>query len=323
MWVAFGSLIPDQGNATGVLGAGYDLATGLGKATILAVLAFVAYLIGSLVEIEPRPLIPSTSEHITRVNTPDESFTARVLVDETHATRLLAATVAAITRSLGPPLQAYRVALDVIAQNAKSNEDTFAANRQSWRGDVIKRQLFRSENFASSSLGSSATGLREALERIKVDNRPGYDPILDGLIRNADLVIAQAILDESTVLRTRMLAKVREVYDFYDRLVESAGLRINLAWPVVVLGLALGIQFGLDADGLWSGLLLGIGISFLGMAISVALLIRGGQQFVRSQTVLATVVASNLVESPLIDAWRREWELRTRPEGVLNSETTS
>src|SRR4051794_1389503 len=62
LWVAFWSHVPDRANATGLVGDVFGLVDWLGKSAVLGAVAFGAYLIGSLVLVDPPPYAPERLE---------------------------------------------------------------------------------------------------------------------------------------------------------------------------------------------------------------------------------------------------------------------
>ena len=107
------------------------------------------------------------------------------------------------------------------------------------------------------------------------------------------------ILNQRTQLETRLLTEKREVYDYFDRLKESAELRTNLAPAVFALGTSLAVRLRLDGQPLFASI---VAIVITGL-LAIVLATRGRAQYVRSRQVLATAVAINLIKAPRVEAW--------------------
>jgi hypothetical protein len=115
--------------------------------------------------------------------------------------------------------------------------------------------------------------------------------------------VAVIILQQQTQLETRLLAEKRDVFDYYDRLKESADLRTNLA--LAILGLGAATAHRLISEGIsssfWVGTIAGT------LVTTAALWFRGRAQFGRSQLALATAVAADVISSPLLEQWKTEY----------------
>jgi hypothetical protein len=136
--------------------------------------------------------------------------------------------------------------------------------------------------------------------------------------------IANYILGQRTQLETRLLAERREVYDYYDRLKESASLRGSLSPAILVLGFAISVRLMLDSQ----PLLLATLLVLITTGISYALAIRGREQFHKSTEALSTAVIIGAIRSPRIEAWeaeigRIEAQVQSRPSEELPSPGTS
>jgi hypothetical protein len=239
LWLAFGELIPTREQATGIVLSLYDAIDVLGDATVLGILTFIAYLLGSLLEPQsdrlsstPRPVVIAKSGFVNFV------FFTALSLQQAH-----------------PESSPYK---------------TLAA------------QLQLNEDHAPYELAIQA---------------------------------GRAVLAQSAELESRLLAEKRDIFDFYDRLKESADLRINLSGAALALGAAVSLR--LYIDGQPENV---ISIAALaGLGVAWALIIRGRGQFNRSRTALLTAVATGMVKSPFLEEWEMSVNHGWR-RGQVNSE---
>jgi hypothetical protein len=250
LWVGVGTFLPDKDKATGLLLSVYRVGNGLGRATVLGTLAFIAYLVGSLAEL-------NAGEWLFRLPG-NRGGRASVEAAESHLARRI--------RSYGQELNLQH-----------KNVDAFS----------ILAQVFE----------PYALGIR--IEQLKKSR--GSAPKLEASV-------AQLVLWQDTQLETRLLAEKREVYDYYDRLKESADLRVNLALAVALFGTATAFRFYIDHQAAWI-----CTIAFLGgLGIAVALLLRGSRQYGRSREALATAVAAGIIKSPILEEWETTVQFKAR-----------
>lgn len=230
--LALGPFVLPRSSTTGVMHDIYALEEAVGKGTALVVSSFVAYLLGSLVQVERIPRLPRLSRLL--YESPEED-------------------------------------------KWEQRPAHFHGSRDSFFD--VQRLVQR----IAEDLSPTATGT-EAYQFIPAE---GPDEI------------AAYVLSQRTILETRLLADKRDVYDFYDRLVESAILRLNLAPAVFVLAVVLGMRIGFERA--WG---IGLAAITVGSLLSLVLLARAGHQESRADTVLATAVATELVKSPYLEKWQ-------------------
>jgi hypothetical protein len=150
--------------------------------------------------------------------------------------------------------------------------------------------MARREEGASPSV---ATLLKEALSLSSAQ-------VAGGLVEQA----ARRVLSERTQLETRLLAEKHEVYDYYNRLKESANFRTNLAFAVLALGVAAGGRLYFDGLAPW----VYWATTLVGLLVGVALMLRGRSQFHRSRLALVNAVTTELIMSPTLQVWENSVE---------------
>jgi hypothetical protein len=247
IWVAFGRYL---GSLTSIplVRDVVELSGVLGQATILALIAFIAYLLGSLIVREGSWNV----DYAPYVMLGSWRPLGRWLLMRQFGSRGFSPHYAAVGRELTPYLQERAQELDSRLRSVQ------------YRGSVF-------------SLLHIQPG-RELLSPADLGELRSVPQAMD--------YVANYILGQRTQLETRLLAEKREVYDYYDRLKESAGLRGALSPVILALGVVIAIRLTLDRQPIWSSalaLLVAVGISY-------ALAVRGREQFHKSTEALATAV---------------------------------
>ncbi len=141
------------------------------------------------------------------------------------------------------------------------------------------------------------------------------------------LLIAVAVLRQKTELETRLLAEKRDVYDYYDRLVESYVLRLNLAMPIALIGLLSGMRLLVDRRDIDS-LVIAVGPPVLLFAVAtlvaLALTRRATQQRLQAGQSLSTAITSGIIKSPILEQWTTDCEaVRRAFEASIGARNTS
>jgi hypothetical protein len=283
LWVALGSSIPTDRSGIGLVQSLLDATSFLGKTVVLGVLAFVAYLLGSLMQRD-------NAERSVFDNTPRGIFWRRF---HRRVVRPLTRRYYPVSVSLSrwPIWELHAYVKRAVPGNLPSKgapED--APPESKWPLQKLTELVLEEEPD-------------------EVRRRDMAEIFEDEMDRLFDFA-ASAVLRQKTQLETRLLADKRDVYDYYDRLKESAELRTNLALPVLVLGIAISGRLLVDEQPVWAWLLATVVGGFAGFA----LIVRGRAQYHRSRAALATAVATNLVKSPLLEEWQRRYS--AAPKGV-------
>ena len=290
LWIALRHLLPPRDTSVGLVQDVLGVTTFLGEATVLAVLAFVAYLLGSLLEREnversslDLPLhLAHTAHRIRREeNRPDRSHpweTEQQPRPKRPTEEQWQAAESAAVNDRNVFVRSWMPSDDGLDYDALSELGAFI---RSHGASLMARR-------GVDATPSVANLLKEALGLSTAQ-------VTGGLIEQA----ARRVLSERTQLETRLLAEKHEVYDYYNRLKESANFRTNVAFSVLALGAAAGGR--LYYDGLapwicWSTALVGLFVCF-------ALVMRGRSQFHRSRLALVNAVTTGLIKSPTLQVW--------------------
>jgi hypothetical protein len=294
LWIALRHLLPPRDSPVSLVRDVLGITTLLGQATVLGVLTFVAYLLGSLLE----------KENV-------ESSIMDLPIKFTYAVRSAIRTeVSPLQPSIRNPRG--RDLAPLTEKDRQASEETAVDDRNVFLGAWMP--IDRGLDYAAlSELGafirshgvslmarrsaaanpSVATLLKEALG-LQSAQAAG------GLVEQA----ARRVLSERTQLETRLLAEKNEVYDYYNRLKESANFRTNLAFAVLALGAAAAGRLyfeGLAPWIYWAATLAGI-------LVCIALVLRGRSQFHRSRLALVNAVTTGLIKSPALQVWENAAE---------------
>jgi hypothetical protein len=235
----------------------------LGQSAIIGVVAFMAYLLGSL---------------IAREN--------RWTVD--HAWRVML--------GFWRPLDRFWLAVA-----GRKHEHLRYAYIGQQLLDMIETRAeeFGAKLGATTYRGSIFAPLRLPVSKQKLQVTSDLNELRSNIHVLEQLVRHLLLSTQRTQLETRLLSERREVYDYYDRVKESSDLRSNLSPAVLALGFAFAIRLRIDDQALWSSIL---ALTIAG-GTSYALAVRSRDQYYRAIAVLATAVITGLIKSPLMEEW--------------------
>jgi hypothetical protein len=246
-WLALGSRLPvERPLGKGEVARLWDLGGAVGKTTVLAVVSFAAYLIGSFLEIDPDGRIVNSltpivlRDHRPSYMKPEQSEvfnTARASLDEEgfNFSERKAETVA---RSISG--QAKRDLIDVFQQQeivkgiATDPDEPRVRWQRMYRVDEMERVSVRLQGEEKGSRGKGSPRSPQEwdeLWRRQVQSLKNEMAI--------DMVLVE-IVQEMRQLASRLLVKNKELYGRYDRQMAEASLRLNISIPLTVL-LLLGI----------------------------------------------------------------------------------
>ncbi|MCX5262266.1 hypothetical protein OOK27_50485 [Streptomyces canus] len=280
VWLWFHDVLPQRVTASGAIADLYDLVGILPAATFLAALTFIAYFLGSIVELNP-----ATTRWLdgVRPNRPSwEAVADRVRFrlddpEDMQPERFVAAIAA--WRRVVPSRAAKRVTL-VEVELEPWERQAFASSRtlfSSWSYKSMRR-LWRS-NPGSQSSGTLVEWHGPDL------------PIDDDTVQQLPVSAIAALItlsDELPDLATRLLIERPEVFNKYDRLVAEASIRLNMFLPMVALVATLARR----AHGLW----------WLALVVPLVLLYQGLVQRSGAIAVVLNSIATQLIESPTMAA---------------------
>jgi hypothetical protein len=309
VWLWFHDLLPRRATARGPIADLYDLEGILPSAAFLAALTFIAYFLGSMVELDvavARWLDPVRPNRTAWEAVADRF---RIRLDESEGlTPEKYEAAAAAWRRAAPTRTAKRVTLrfnvdfavvqaELAAQGRVADLDGIraqaAAQGQPFQVPDGGRVVYRGWTHRSRQNGSwrrlRATGSETG--GVVVEWRSPELPVADDTVEQLPslaLATLYALWDELPDLATRLLIERPEVFDRYDRLLAEASIRINMFPPVVALVATL----GLSAHWLW----------WLGLIVCAALLYQGFVQRSRALAVVLDSVATRLIESPTMTA---------------------
>ncbi|MGX1480887.1 UNVERIFIED_CONTAM: hypothetical protein RKD50_009695 [Streptomyces canus] len=280
-WLWFHDVLPQRDTARGAIADLFDLDGILPPATVLAAVTFIAYFLGSIVELD---IAAARRLDVVRPNR-----TAWEAIADRFHTRLGDA------EGMTPEHQRAAVAA---WQRAASSRTT---KRITLRVDVELDQLAPGRPSGGPTVLSSTFYSRGSLVGIKWNAHYGSEPPRRGTgvaWRGPDLPISHDTLDRLPVLTvatlyalwdelpdlvTQLLIERSAVFDRYDRLLAEASIRINMFPPVAALVTTLALR----AHWLW----------WLGLFACAALLYQGLVQRSRAVAVVLDSVATRLVDT--------------------------
>jgi hypothetical protein len=259
----------------------WDLGGTLGKTVVLAVTTFIAYLIGSFLEIGPdgriahilRPFAladrrPEPELRYSRIN--EEDFNAADILIEKMGYFYVPRTAYMVSQSISA--EAKRDLYDLFERR------TVLPHWMAFQSHVVDT-AHKLPDQPDPTFG--ATILRVA--------RTGY-PYLYSMAKYA---VAKQIVDEMQQLASRLLVKNQDLYGKYDRQIAEASVRMNISIPLTVLLL---LAIWLSGLPLWSRLVL----TLLSVAFGVMLLRQGFLRAMSARDVIVQALAIGEVQSRYI-----------------------
>lgn len=273
VWTLIGMPIPSKDETTGAMGLINWLTGYTSSATILAVLSFLAYVIGILVTVD----VKFATRLVSRFGfTLERQMNDK---DRLKWKRLPHRDNVSYRRSLANESGSTLLKL---LWDAFSRVET---NNVPWQTvhseyklpviddheiDVLKQELDNNDN--------------ELQRRLRKDALRALSPTLS---REMD--------DEIPVLATKLQEKNKDLFDSYDRDRSEAEFRLSIAPPVAVLSVLVFIL------GLSGSLILGITVAVFGLSASVVLLRKGWLKVLDSTSVVVTALEIGTISSHVIE----------------------
>ncbi|GAA3827631.1 hypothetical protein ACFS5L_30465 [Streptomyces phyllanthi] len=296
-WLWFRDALLRRATARGPIADLYALDGVLPSATFLAALTFIAYFLGSIVELDAAgarwidPIRPNRASWEAVA----DRFRIRLDEGESLTTERYAAAIAAWNRT-APSRTAKRTTLRTnVSLEELREEQGFAALEAAHPRGWVLAVDGEPESWTLVTIRGRRTirhvHWRRSLTGRAVDWRGPELPLTDLTVRGLPslaLAALYALRDELPDLATRLLIERPEVFDKYDRLLAEASIRINMFLPVTVLVSTLALR----AHWLW----------WFGLVMCVALLYQGLVQRSRAFAVVLDSVATRLIESPTMVA---------------------
>jgi hypothetical protein len=265
----------------------WDLGGTLGKTVVLAVITFIAYLIGSFVEINPDGRI--AQRFLTPLALADRQpwYMGLGFSEFDAASKLvreLGLQYLNLRRSArrGPeqfrtyPVTGVKVSRAISGEAMKDLSDLFER-----RNVIPDRDHFR--EVARDRLDSLLMARDEAAMAVEA--------IEDDVVRRmAQESIAASVIDEMQQLASRLLVRNQDLYGKYDRQMAEASVRINISVPLTLM---LVLAVWLSSLPLWSQVLL----TLLSLAFGFMLLRQGFLRAMSARDVIVQALAIGEVES--------------------------
>ena len=272
-WIGFGMTIPGKDETTGAMGMINWLTGYTSTATILAVLSFVAYVVGILVSIDVK-----------------------------LATRLVARYGFTLERQLNENQKSVWKRLphreNVSYRRSLANESGSTLLKLLWEAfsriearNVPWHPLHKEYNLPVME-EEEYDELKQTVEggQAEVDRQ-----IRKEALRTLSPRLSQEMDEEIPVLATKLQEKNKDLFDSYDRDRSEAEFRLSIAPPIAILSMQLFV-LGLSGD-----VALGSIASVAGLVASVLLLRKGWLKVLDSTSVVVTALEIGTISSLVIE----------------------
>jgi hypothetical protein len=284
LWLDHFRLIPEsRPTGDGWLPRVWGIGVALGAATFLTVLTFVAYLIGSFLEID--------IDNVNRV--------APRLVRRRARYRMINRREVANANTTPTELNRVDHVVDYLVDG--SNDYLQRAIVDAWFLDGSGRSV--TLRIANSFSPQGRDALAEAIgpPRRSEQSRAGNgaaDMLMSNYYANTLLdyridVILSNVIDEMPQLASRLLVKNKELYGRYDRFRSEASFRINVS--IALLTLLVTATFLADLH--W---IVKVALTLIEFAAAVLLFRQGLLRSISARDVIAQAIAIGEVESTVI-----------------------
>ncbi|MGF9648853.1 hypothetical protein AAIH32_12805 [Pseudarthrobacter oxydans] len=273
VWIGFSMPIPSKDVTTGAMGMINWLTGYTSTATILAVLSFVAYVIGILVTIDVKLATRLIAKYGFRME--------RQITDKGKYRW---------TRLRHRDNVSHRTSLD---QEAGS---TLLKLLWAELHKVETRNVLWSAVYDEYQLPIPSEEEQQALkEEVRGDEKEYYRRLRKAALRKLSPILMTELEIEIPVLATKLQEKNKDLFDSYDRDRSEAEFRLSIALPIAVLAVQL-FFLGLSGD-----LVLGTLTAAFGLIASVVLLRKGWLKVLDSTSVVVTALEIGTVTSHVFE----------------------
>ncbi|WP_133185588.1 hypothetical protein [Arthrobacter sp. Bz4] len=273
VWIGFGMPIPSKDESTGGMGMINWLTGYTSTATILAVLSFVAYVVGILVSID----VKLATRLVMRYG-----FTLERQLNENQKRvwkRLPHRENVSYRRSLAH--ESGSTLLKILWEAFSRVE----ARNVPWYPLLKEYNLpVMDEEDYNERVQTEAGDRTEADRQIRKE-----------ALRTLSPRLLQEMAEDIPVLATKLQEKNKDLFDSYDRDRSEAEFRLSIALPIAVLSVELFI-LGLGGD-----VVLGSVAAVVGLVASVVLLRKGWLKILDSTSVVVTALEIGTISSHVIE----------------------
>jgi hypothetical protein len=303
-WLWFHRVLPRRDTARGAMEDLYHLYGILPPAAGLAALSFIAYFLGSILELDPLTLQWFDMLRLNRTAWGAVADRIRIRLDAKDLTQERYSAAEEAWFRIAPARTTrdrpnWRIILlhDLPWQQVRRD---WASEKKILRKRRILPETpgLGSASFVSTSLsppGGYVWRRNPWSETSDIGTTlawrgPGL-PVTHGALASMPILgvaVLLALRDEVPDLATELLIQRPEVFDRYDRLLAEASIRINMFPPAAALIATLALR----AHGLW----------WLGMGVCAALFYRGVVLRSRAIAVVLNSVSTRLIKSPTMEA---------------------
>lgn len=285
VWILFGMPIPSKDETSGAMGMINWLTGYSSTATILAVLSFVAYVIGIL-----------------------------VTVDVKLATRLVARFGFTLERQMNDKGKYKWTRLphreNVSHRNSLAKDSGSTLLKLLWAAfsGVEARNVPWKDVYDEYQLPIPSEEEQQSLkEEVGANEQEFYRRLRKAALRRLSPILSTEMEIEIPVLATKLQEKNKDLFDSYDRDRSEAEFRLSISLPIAVLAIQL---FVLSFSG---NLLLGIVAGVFGLTACAVLVRKGWLKVLDSTSVVVTALEIGTVTSHVLE---RLGELKGRRSSV-------
>lgn len=273
VWILIAMPIPSKDETTGAMGMINWLTGYTSAATILAVLSFLAYVIGILLTIDIKLATRLVSRH---------GFALERQLDEQGKSRwkrLMHRENVSYRRSLAN--ESGSTLLKLLWAAFRRVE----ANNVPWRTVYEEYQLTIPPEEEYDEMRQEVAGNEAELNR----------RLRKEALRKLSPILSTEMDIEIPVLATKLQEKNKDLFDSYDRDRSEAEFRLSIAPPIAVLAVQL-LVLGFSGD-----LVLGVIACLFGLTASAILLRKGWLKVLDSTSVVVTALEIGTISSHVIE----------------------
>ncbi|TJY67343.1 hypothetical protein E4J89_15800 [Arthrobacter sp. CAU 1506] len=273
VWIVTGMQIPDKTKTTGIMGLINWLSGYTSSAAVLAVLSFVAYVVGILLTIDANRATVFMARFGRKLElTGPEEPVQKYKIVPYFGTRDRDVTVA----SRNPLLSKL---LDAALDRAEEQQAAHFNIRRRLKLPFMDEDDFRARHDESRQYQSEADFMAELRQEALEEARP---------------VLLKMLEEEVPKLATKLQKDNKDLFDSYDRDRSEVEFRLSIAFPIAVLSVQL-FLLGSASDQAFAIIAL-----VAGLVASLVLLRKGWRKVIDSTDVVMTALEIGAISSHTI-----------------------
>ncbi|MCZ4078636.1 hypothetical protein O1W68_11840 [Rhodococcus sp. H36-A4] len=260
MFLAFADILPTAESENAMIAQVFDIASGLGTTAILAVLSFVAYLIGSALSLEDLNLDSMTAAlrryPVKFIREKHVRKQPRPTIDVPYSEHLLSH----FEKFANDTVTNYETALNAYEIDTNGHDYELAPFRGFFHG--------------KGSLGN-----------------------VDMMHREKLIQFQSAIDDESAIIANKLHSDESPLWNDYDRELAEGNFRVSVTPPLFVIAIFLFIRYCFEAGISWQ-LLLGFIAVVISLTLVYTVFVRGIKRLTAASDIIQLAVVIDPSRSP-------------------------